>query len=57
VVLIENCGSIKRMAPRMLRTLWRAVTAEDYKTLAEALPELRKQRFFAHRRAVAYWDR
>jgi len=38
----ETVESIKRMAPRMLRTLWRAVTAEDYKTLAEALPGVAK---------------
>ncbi len=34
----ESIDSIKRLAPRSLRTAWRAVTAEDYKTLTEALP-------------------
>jgi len=34
----ESVESIKALAPRMLRTVWRAVTAEDYKTLTEALP-------------------
>ncbi len=34
----ESVESIKKLAPRALRTLWRAVTAEDYKTLAESLP-------------------
>jgi len=38
----ETVEGIKRMAPRMLRTLWRAVTAEDYKTLAEVLPGVAK---------------
>ena len=38
----ETIESIKRMAPRTLRTLWRAVTAEDYKTLAEGLPGVAK---------------
>ncbi len=38
----ESVESIKRMAPRMLRTLWRAVTAEDYKTLAESIPGVAK---------------
>jgi uncharacterized phage protein gp47/JayE len=38
----ESVESIKRMAPRTLRTLWRAVTAEDYKTLAEGLPGVAK---------------
>ncbi|HOP41229.1 MAG TPA: hypothetical protein PLI53_09315 [Geobacteraceae bacterium] len=37
----ESIESIKRMAPKTLRTLWRAVTAEDYKTLAEGLPPRR----------------
>ena len=38
----ESVDSIKRQAPRNLRTLWRAVTAEDYKTLAEGLPGVAK---------------
>ena len=45
----ETVESIKRMAPRMLRTLWRAVTAEDYKTLAEALPGVAKATVLAPR--------
>jgi hypothetical protein len=32
----ESLEDIKRNAPRSLRTVWRAVTAEDYKTLAES---------------------
>jgi hypothetical protein len=34
----ESIESIKALAPRTLRTAWRAVTAEDYKTLTEGLP-------------------
>lgn len=32
----ESLEDIKRNAPRSLRTVWKAVTAEDYKTLAES---------------------
>jgi len=52
----ETVESIKRMAPRMLRTLWRAVTAEDYKTLAEALPGVAKATVLcAPPGQAAYW--
>lgn len=51
----ESILSIKSMAPRMLRTLWRAVTAEDYKTLTEsiagvakAMPVVSSGGFFNH---------
>ena len=52
----ETVESIKRMAPRMLRTLWRAVTAEDYKTLAEVLPGVAKATVLcAPPGQTAYW--
>jgi len=52
----ETVESIKRMAPRMLRTLWRAVTAEDYKTLAEVLPGVAKATVLcAPPGQAAYW--
>jgi len=52
----ETVESVKRMAPRMLRTLWRAVTAEDYKTLAEALPGVAKATVLcAPPGQTAYW--
>jgi predicted phage baseplate assembly protein len=52
----ETVEGIKKMAPRMLRTLWRAVTAEDYKTLAEALPGVAKATVLcAPPGQAAYW--
>ncbi|HOY62322.1 MAG TPA: putative baseplate assembly protein [bacterium] len=52
----ESVESVKRMAPKMLRTLWRAVTAEDYKTLAEALPGVAKAAVLcAPPGQAAYW--
>ena len=39
---VESVEDIRRNAPRMLRTAWRAVTAEDYRTLAEARPGVSK---------------
>jgi hypothetical protein len=52
----ESVESIKRMAPRTLRTLWRAVTAEDYKTLAEGLPGVAKATVLcAPPGQTAYW--
>ena len=52
----ETVEGIKRMAPRMLRTLWRAVTAEDYKTLAESLPGVAKATVLcAPPGQAAYW--
>jgi len=38
----ESLADIKRNAPRSLRTVWRAVTAEDYKTLAESMTGVAK---------------
>jgi len=52
----ESIESIKRMAPKTLRTLWRAVTAEDYKTLAEGLPGIAKATVMcAPPGEIAYW--
>jgi len=52
----ETVEGIKRMAPRMLRTLWRAVTAEDYKTLAEVLQGVAKATVLcAPPGQAAYW--
>jgi len=44
----ESVAVTKKQAPREIRTLWRAVTAEDYKTLLDGYPGVLTSNVFDH---------